>query len=141
MTKTETVTTASETDTEQFGRSLGEGLSDGVCIALCGALGPGKSVLARGICKGLGVGEEVLSPSFVLFEEYSGRFPVIHTDFYRLEHESEIEALGVFERIGDGSVVIAEWADRSPWLLGAADIIVELKVVGENERQIEVTRR
>ena len=135
------VTTRSEAETTALGVSLGRDLAGGTCVAVTGSLGAGKSVLVRGICAGLGVDEEVLSPSFILFEEYRGRVAVIHTDFYRLEHESEIEALGVFDRIGDDAVVIAEWGDRSARFMALADIVIDLSVAGGDERTIRIERR
>lgn len=133
--------TYSADETLAFATALGERLDAGATICLSGALGSGKSVVARGLCRGLGVAEGVLSPTFILFEEYSGRMPVVHCDLYRLEHEEQVADLGVFDRIGDGSVVIVEWGERSPQLLAAADIVIALVVTGvngENDRAITV---
>jgi tRNA threonylcarbamoyladenosine biosynthesis protein TsaE len=133
-----TIVTASERATGELGRSFGLRIESGLCVSLVGSLGTGKSVLVRGICKGLGVDEDVLSPTFVLFEEYRGRIPVVHLDLYRLEHEREIEELGVFDRVGDGSVVLVEWGDRSPRLFDVSDVIVSFEMAGEKERRIVV---
>jgi len=84
------------------------------------------------------VAEGVLSPTFILFEEYEGRVPVVHCDFYRLDHEEQVADLGVFDRVGDGSVLIVEWGDRSPRLLAAADIFIQLEMTGEDDRTIRV---
>ena len=132
-----TIQTASPSETEAFGVSFGEKTEAGLCVSLVGPLGSGKSVLARGICKGLGVDELVVSPSFILFEEYQGRLPVIHLDLYRLDHERELQELGVFDRMDD-VVIVAEWGDRSPLLTDAADAVIRLEVTGESERAIEV---
>ena len=133
-----TIVTASESATEELGVCLGHRIESGLCAALVGSLGTGKSVLVRGICKGLGVDEDVLSPTFVLFEEYRGRIPVVHLDLYRLEHEREIEELGVFDRLGDGSVVLIEWGDRSPRFLDVSDVIASFEMTGETQRRIVV---
>jgi tRNA threonylcarbamoyladenosine biosynthesis protein TsaE len=130
--------TNSQNETKEYGRAVGARIEDGLCISLVGELGSGKSVLARGLCMGLGVVEEVLSPTFILFEEYKGRLPVVHIDLYRLEHESEIEQLGVFDRLGNGSVLLAEWGDRSDRILDASDIVFHLLFLGESARRIEV---
>ncbi|MBI4720305.1 MAG: tRNA (adenosine(37)-N6)-threonylcarbamoyltransferase complex ATPase subunit type 1 TsaE, partial [Chitinivibrionia bacterium] len=63
----------SEGETAGLGRSLGARIDSGACVSIVGALGAGKTVLVRGICSGLGVTEEILSPTFVLYEEFSGR--------------------------------------------------------------------
>lgn len=128
--------------TRRFGESLGRAIRGGVCISLTGALGAGKTVLAAGICRGLGVEDDVLSPTFILYEEFRGRLPVAHVDLYRLEHESEIEELGVFETIGSGTVVLAEWGNRSETLLELSDVVIELSApdggAGETARRLDV---
>jgi len=129
---------ASEADTLVLGQSLGSRLDRGVCIAIVGPLGAGKTVLVRGICKGLGVVDEVLSPTFVLYEEFEGNRRVCHIDLYRLEHEQEIEELGVFDTLGSGAVLLVEWGDRSGMLMEASDIVVRLAIVDDAARDIEV---
>ena len=124
--------------TESLGVSIGRRIDEGMCVALVGSLGTGKSVLARGICRGLGVKEDVLSPTFILFEEYEGRLPVVHVDLYRLEHEREVEGLGVFDRLGNGSVVLVEWGDRSNRILEASDVWIHLEMTGGAGRRIIV---
>lgn len=134
-----TVRSRSEAHTLSIGEALGRGLSYGACICVTGSLGSGKSVFVRGVCRGLGVDESVISPSFILCEEYNGRLPVLHNDFYRLDHESDVEALGVFDRIDGMTVVLSEWGDRSARAMSEADMIVHLAVTGENERRIDIT--
>lgn len=136
--KSKTFFTSSEAATGGLGMSMGHRVDDGMCVALVGSLGTGKTVLVRGICKGLGVEEDVLSPTFILFEEYRGRLAVVHLDLYRLEHEREIEELGVFDRLGNGSVVLVEWGDRSNRILDASDVVVRLEMTGDAERRIVV---
>jgi tRNA threonylcarbamoyladenosine biosynthesis protein TsaE len=109
-----------------------------MCVSLVGPLGAGKTVLAGGVCRGLGVDDDVLSPTFVLYEEFTGRLPVVHVDLYRLEHESEIEELGVFDLVGGGKVILAEWGDRSGTLQAESDAVIAIKIASENGRRIEV---
>jgi tRNA threonylcarbamoyladenosine biosynthesis protein TsaE len=137
-TRSRTITTESERATGELGVSIGRRIGAGFCASLVGSLGTGKSVLVRGICRGLGVGEDVLSPTFVLFEEYRGRLPVVHLDLYRLEHEREIEELGVFDRLGDDAVVLVEWGDRSPRLFDESDVVVTIGMTGDTGRRIVV---
>jgi tRNA threonylcarbamoyladenosine biosynthesis protein TsaE len=122
----------------EIGARFGRRIERPLCICLVGSLGAGKSVIARGICKGLGVDETVVSPSFILCEEYDARIPVIHVDLYRLEHESEVDELGLYDRMND-AVVLVEWGDRSDNLLAAADIVIHLGVSGQTERAIELS--
>lgn len=131
------IRTYSESETEQLGRDIGLKIDCGLCISLVGALGTGKTVFARGLCGGLGVEEFILSPTFILYEEFQGRLPVVHLDLYRLEHEREIEDLGVFEKLAEDCVVITEWGDRSDRILGASDMVVTLQLPSADERDIE----
>ena len=131
--------THSERETIEFGERLGRRIRSGVCLSLEGGMGSGKSVLVRGICRGLGVDDDVVSPSFILCEAYMGRLPVIHTDFYRLEFENEIEELGVFDYIDGTTVVIAEWGGRSKRWQDLADAVLELTITGESDRRIGVS--
>ena len=105
-------------------------------MSLEGGLGAGKTLLAKGICLGLGVRDEVVSPSFILVEEYRGVVPVMHFDLYRLERVEEVYDLGLFE-VDDGhNVIVVEWGDRLPEGILRPDIRVVLRVTGEEEREI-----
>jgi tRNA threonylcarbamoyladenosine biosynthesis protein TsaE len=132
------IQSSSESETLEIGARFGRRVDRPLCVCLVGSLGAGKSVIARGICRGLGVDEMVVSPSFILCEEYAARIPVIHVDLYRLEHESEVEELGFYDRMSD-AVVLVEWGDRSASLLEMADVVIRLGVSGESKRAIELT--
>jgi tRNA threonylcarbamoyladenosine biosynthesis protein TsaE len=132
-----TIRSTSPSVTEELGAKLGSRIDRGLCISLVGALGTGKTVFARGLCRGLGVEEFILSPTFILYEEFEGRLPVAHLDLYRLEHEREIEELGVFDKLSEECVVVTEWGDRSERLFNACDMVVSLRLRGANERDLE----
>jgi len=133
-----TAHTATEAETARFGAALGERIRSGACVSLVGPLGAGKTVLVRGLCRGLGIDEPVVSPTFILLESFAGRLPVVHVDLYRLEHEQELEEIGVFDRLGADAVVLAEWGDRSPHLHGAAEVEVHIQPGADDERMITV---
>ena len=130
--------TASAEETARYGEVLGGRIKTGLCVSLVGPLGAGKTVLAGGVCRGLGIKEQVLSPTFMLYEEFLGRLPVVHVDLYRLEHESEIAELGVFDMIGSGKVILAEWGDRSDALFDESDAVISLSYLSGDLRRIEV---
>jgi tRNA threonylcarbamoyladenosine biosynthesis protein TsaE len=126
-------------ETRRLGAEMARRLRAGACVALVGPLGSGKTEWVRGACRGLDVDDEVLSPTFILYEEFAGRLRVVHIDLYRLDHESELEALGVFDLLGGDAVVLAEWADRSEMLMGHSDVAVTFADAGADARRIEVT--
>ena len=121
-----------------IGRAIGELLPPGAVLSLEGGLGVGKTLIAKGICAGLGVADEVLSPSFVLAEEYRGTFPVVHFDLYRLDDIDEIARIGLFDAIDGRAVVIVEWGDRLPPGSLEADVRIVMDLTGERSRAITV---
>jgi tRNA threonylcarbamoyladenosine biosynthesis protein TsaE len=127
--------------TLEVGRSIGELLPGGAVISLEGGLGAGKTLMVKGICGGLGVSDEVLSPSFILAEEYAGVFPVFHFDLYRLDSVDEVVRIGLFDAIDGLSVVIVEWGDRLPPGTLEADVRIAMEIAGERSRTITVEGR
>jgi len=138
------VITHSEKETLQFGREYAASLQSGDVIALIGDLGSGKTCLIRGICQGLDVKEEVTSPTFVLINEYLGRCPVYHFDFYRLEKPQEVLNLGIDDYLTDDSICLIEWADRALSILPKRRIEIRLASLfdrgREFDREIDVVR-
>ncbi|MGH8870811.1 MAG: tRNA (adenosine(37)-N6)-threonylcarbamoyltransferase complex ATPase subunit type 1 TsaE [Acidimicrobiia bacterium] len=100
-----------EADTRVVGRKLAATLRPGDIVLLAGGLGVGKTLFAAGIAAGLGVEEQVVSPSFLLVRQYrSGFLPMVHVDVYRLGTINEFEDLEVLDPAADGVLVI-EWGD------------------------------
>jgi tRNA threonylcarbamoyladenosine biosynthesis protein TsaE len=133
--------THSQQETIDFGVEIGKSLSGGEIITLTGNLGAGKTHLAKGIVKGLGVSQDdiVSSPTFVLINEYYGRLEVYHIDAYRLNSEAEFAALGFDDLCHRGSVVMVEWADKVPNVLAGLETVdVTISHIDENSRKISV---
>ena len=131
------VITNSASETRELGVRLAEQLKAGDVILLDGELGAGKSELARGVAKGLGVQETVTSPSFTILNVYeSGRIPLYHFDWYRLENAEEIYELGMDEYLGGDGVALVEWPDRCPDAIPEDFLRIRIKATGENTRQI-----
>jgi tRNA threonylcarbamoyladenosine biosynthesis protein TsaE len=104
-----------EAETFALGERLGQNLSGGEIILLNGSLGAGKTILAKGIARSLGLDDEdVTSPSFTLVNPHQGRLLLYHIDLYRLdEGASAAHAVDLDEILTDESaVVIIEWAER-----------------------------
>lgn len=128
--------TDSVEETIELGERLSERFDVGDLIALVGELGSGKTVLVRGIARGLGVADEqVSSPSYVLVQEYAGRVRLYHVDLYRLdEPAAELEQLALAEMLADG-VVIIEWADRAGDALPRPHWRITIQPTGQASRQ------
>ena len=105
--------TCSEADTLAFGRALGAQLRPGDTLLLSGELGAGKSVLARGAARALGVEGPMPSPSFTIMLSYSGRVRVHHFDLYRLGDAEEFYAAGLDEWFGGEDVCLVEWPEMA----------------------------
>ena len=127
--------TCSEADTLAFGRALGAQLRPGEALLLSGDLGAGKSVLARGAARALGVEGPMPSPSFTILFPYEGTFPVYHFDLYRLSSPEELDSLGFDEYVSSG-ICIAEWPDMLGDDLPENAVKVYIRRIGENEREI-----
>lgn len=104
--------------TVAHGYARAAALRRGDILALCGDLGAGKTHFVKGLAAGLGAGAAVTSPTFTLIHEYlSGRLPLYHFDFYRLEDEDEVLKIGLDEYLDGDGVCVIEWGDKFPDLL------------------------
>ncbi|HOM87024.1 MAG TPA: tRNA (adenosine(37)-N6)-threonylcarbamoyltransferase complex ATPase subunit type 1 TsaE [Spirochaetota bacterium] len=131
-------TTSSQEETFAVGYELGKKAKKGDIFCLIGDLGTGKTILAKGIAKGLGINEEITSPTFTLLEVYEAAIPLYHFDLYRISDDSELENL-FFEEYwyGDGVSVI-EWAERAMKRLSNDIFIIRLSYTGKNRRKITI---
>ena len=100
----------SEKDTINFAKEISEKIKVGDVLALYGELGSGKTFFSRHLCKFLGVEENVSSPSYVLMNEYQGKYSIAHLDFYRLGGLEEVLELGLHD-IFETGVAIIEWPE------------------------------
>jgi tRNA threonylcarbamoyladenosine biosynthesis protein TsaE len=132
------VITKNPDQTLRLGLVFGGILPQASTVALIGDLGSGKTLLAKGIARGLGVEDEreVSSPTFVLVNEYRGRVPVLHVDLYRLGDSLEVEDLGWEEFFSGPGVTLVEWAEKVPDLLPEDRIEVYLHWMGSEERKL-----
>lgn len=107
------IQTLSSLETCRLGEILGKNLSGSEIICLHGELGTGKTVLAKGLGKGLGVREEITSPTFTLIQEYgtSRGFRFVHMDLYRLRDIGEAEAVGIPDYFDGSGVCLLEWPE------------------------------
>jgi tRNA threonylcarbamoyladenosine biosynthesis protein TsaE len=104
-----------ESATEELGRALAAQLRAGDVVALFGTLGAGKTTLARGVLRGLSFDGDVASPTFPIVQVYDTVPPLWHVDLYRIEHDDELQELGLDEARLDAAMLI-EWPERLPRL-------------------------
>jgi len=120
--------THSEAETHRLGRRLGGRLRAGDTVLLSGELGAGKSVLARGIARGMGVEGAVPSPTFALLAVHRGAHcPLYHMDLYRLEGASDFYESGLEEYVGGDGVAVIEWPERAMEALPARHLAAGLR--------------
>jgi tRNA threonylcarbamoyl adenosine modification protein YjeE len=117
-------------ETAALGGRIATGLGIGDAVALEGDLGAGKTTLARAILEGLGVTEDVPSPTFTLVQQYeTPTLAVRHYDFYRIEEPSEVNELGLDEALDEGAVLI-EWPDKAPQRIPSDALHIYLSIAG-----------
>ncbi len=127
-------------ETLKLGEIIGKSLIPGSIIALVGDLGAGKTVLVKGIAKGLGVVEEPNSPTYVIMNSYEGRIPLYHFDLYRISSEDELFGIGYDEFFFGDGVTAVEWADRVQGIFPEDTIKIEI-TIPESESEDSETKR
>jgi tRNA threonylcarbamoyladenosine biosynthesis protein TsaE len=131
--------THNETETEEAGASLVPFLKEGDVVCLHGELGAGKTSFVRGVLSALHKdgGDKVKSPTYAILNVYDGDPKVYHYDFYRVEDEKDIYALGLNEYWGRG-ICMVEWPKTFCHSLPGRKIDVTITAVGEQEREVEL---
>ncbi|MED5563252.1 MAG: tRNA (adenosine(37)-N6)-threonylcarbamoyltransferase complex ATPase subunit type 1 TsaE [Gemmatimonadota bacterium] len=128
----------------RWGNAIGAAARTPLFLLLRGPLGAGKSVLARSIAQGAGVGGAVPSPTFNFVFRYpsSRGVVVVHMDLYRLSDPSELWELGWQELGGQDELVLVEWPDRAEGMLPEHRWEITLgPVAGDREaRMVSVSR-
>lgn len=122
-------------ETKKIAKKIARTLNPGDIMYLYGELGSGKTVFVKGLCTGLGVDEEVTSPSFVIATEYRGTMVVAHIDLYRLQRGMAGE-LPIEEYMLSDGITVIEWADRIE--ISKKGIRVDIDIVDRTKRVIKI---
>lgn len=123
----------SEKDTFEFGMKMGQSANPGDVCTLIGDLGVGKTVFTQGFAKGLGVDDNVCSPTFTIVQVYDeGRLPFYHFDVYRIGDVSEMDEIGYEEYVYGDGVSLIEWANLIEEIL--PDSYTEIKIEKDLEK-------
>ncbi|MSU75634.1 MAG: tRNA (adenosine(37)-N6)-threonylcarbamoyltransferase complex ATPase subunit type 1 TsaE [Candidatus Magasanikbacteria bacterium] len=154
------ITTHSDQETKDFGKKFASSLRSGDVVCLYGELGAGKTTLVKGIAEGLGIKDDITSPTFTLMNVYQieptpprrpparGESPtnyklqtLVHIDTYRLKNERELLDIGVEDYLGQpGTVTIVEWPEKVEGLLKNKKVIkITLEHGEKDERTINLS--
>ncbi len=126
-----------EKQTVKFGEQIAAICKAGYRIFLFGDLGSGKTVLVKGIARGLSIRRVITSPTFTIINEYKGTLPLYHIDLYRL-HVSDVTSLGLDDYLWGDGVSVVEWAERLPAEEFPAHVYIRLKRSGVCTRRIDI---
>ena len=127
----------SEAETRDLGLIIAEAAEPGDIVAFIGDLGTGKTALTKYIAEGLGVTEDVISPTFTIVKEYrSGRIPLFHFDVYSLSGGGELLDTGAEDYLEDSGLSVIEWADIVSDVLPEDSLVVMIEYAGEGARNI-----
>lgn len=129
--------TKSSKETQKLGQDLAKSKNIRF-LALFGNLGSGKTTFAQGFAKGLGIGERIISPSFIIVRKYElENRNFYHIDLYRIENQNDIRGLGLEEIFNDPqNIVVIEWAEKMKDLLPKKRIEIYFDYLKENQRKI-----
>ncbi len=127
-------------ETIKLGEIIASLLKPGSIIALKGELGAGKTVLVKGVAKGLDTREEPNSPTFVIMNAYEGRLPLYHFDLYRICGVDELEGIGYEDYFFGDGVSVIEWADRIEEILPEETIRIEIVIPDGKNGEFETER-
>ena len=126
----------SREQTEQFATEYAKTLKPYDVVLLDGDMGAGKTVFAKGVARGLGIEEEVTSPTYAYMNDYDGR--LFHYDCYRIESVEQAERLGLADYFDMGGTCLIEWAQNIAPLLPKDCKRVVIRKCGEEVREIEL---
>ena len=133
--------TNSKEETQAFARNFAKKLHGGELVLLQGDLGSGKTTFVAGLINYFIPHARVLSPTFTIVRHYkvehSRISDVYHVDLYRLETQSEIEKLHIWELIYKPKyVILIEWAEKLGVLLPKKRIDVNITILSNDRREI-----
>ena len=130
-----TLFTNSPEETINLGKKLGSLLKGGEVLALVGDLAAGKTTFTRGLAVGLGLEDDIHSPTFTLVHEHIGKNTLYHIDLYRLEGQAEMDSIGLDDYIYGRGVTVIEWADRLDETLPEETLFITISTDGDAGRR------
>lgn len=120
--------------TEEIAETYAKTLRPGDVVLLKGEMGAGKTVFAKGVARGLGVTDEVTSPTYAYMNDYGGK--LYHYDCYRLCSGEDAESLGLTDYFYGKGVCLIEWSENISDVLPENAKTVEIVKISDTERKI-----
>lgn len=124
----------SENATVSFAKEYAKTLKKGDVVLLNGEMGAGKTVFCKGVALGLGIKDEILSPTYAYMNEYDGK--LYHYDCYRMKSGAQAESLGLTDYFGGDGVCLIEWSENIADVLPETCKTVTIKKIGTLNREI-----
>ena len=125
-----------EDESRRIAFDLGKNAKPGEVYSVTGTLGAGKTLMAKEFARGLGITDDITSPTFTILEEYAGKIPFYHFDLYRIESPEEIELMGFEDYFYGNGVSWIEWAEKCGSLMPEKHISVTIEIISDEERRI-----
>ena len=132
-------TTKSAKETQELAKKLSKRLKGGEVLALTGDLGSGKTTFVQGLAKGLGVKENITSPTFILLNLHQAKkgLKLAHFDLYRLDTAKDLESIGAGDYLHKKKIIsVIEWAEKIKKILPDKTIWIKFEHIDENSRKI-----
>lgn len=127
--------------TFELGKKLGQKALKGDIYCIKGDLGVGKTVFTKGVAAGLGIKEDITSPTFTIVNIYEGKFTLYHFDVYRIGSIEQMEDIGYEEMFFGDGICIIEWAEIVKEIIPKEAIWIEIQKdfnKGEDYRKITI---
>ena len=129
----------SEQNTKEIAKKLAFHLGKGSFLAVYGDLGVGKTAFVKGLAEGIGVSENIVSPTFTILRAYeSGKLPLYHLDVYRIADEDELFEIGFDDYAEGDGICVCEWANLIPDALPEKRLDITIERISDHERRIVV---
>ena len=123
-----------EEQTRRFAAQYARSLKPGDVVILDGEMGAGKTVFAKGVAEGLGIEDDITSPTYAYMNDYYGK--LYHYDCYRLTSGAQAEALGLTDYFYANGVCLIEWAENIADVLPENCKKVTINKLSQNAREI-----
>ena len=133
-------------ETFALGKHLAQMLGKGDVVALNGPLGAGKTCFTKGIAQGLGIEEEITSPSYAIICEYEcliggEKIPFNHIDAYRLDGNDDFTAIGGEDIIYGNGISVIEWSERISALIPSGAYRIDFEIIEDDKRSVKMIKQ